>query len=54
VEEAYQGHLIVNEDHKELVELGRSDVALDVLAKRGDWARLWEVFIYLLKNLFIF
>lgn len=27
----------------ELVELGRTDVALDVLAKRGDWDRLWEV-----------
>ena len=27
----------------ELVELGRADVALDVLAKRGDWDRLWEV-----------
>jgi hypothetical protein len=25
------------------VELGRTDVALDVLAKRGDWDRLWEV-----------
>lgn len=29
--------------HSELVELGRTDVALDVLAKRGDWDRLWEV-----------
>ena len=28
---------------RELVELGRTDVALDVLAKRGDWDRLWEV-----------
>jgi intraflagellar transport protein 172 len=43
VEDAYQGHLVVNEDHSELVELGRTDVALDVLAKRGDWDRLWEV-----------
>ena len=25
------------------MELGRADVALDVLAKRGDWDRLWEV-----------
>ena len=25
------------------MELGRTDVALDVLAKRGDWDRLWEV-----------
>jgi hypothetical protein len=23
--------------------LGRADVALDVLAKRGDWDKLWEV-----------
>ena len=23
--------------------MGRADVALDVLAKRGDWERLWEV-----------
>ena len=23
--------------------MGRADVALDVLAKRGDWDRLWEV-----------
>ena len=26
-----------------IVDIGRSDVALDVLAKRGDWDRLWEV-----------
>ena len=25
------------------MDIGRSDVALDVLAKRGDWDRLWEV-----------
>lgn len=43
VDEAYQGHLVANEDTSELVELGRSDVALDVLAKRGDWDRVWEV-----------
>jgi intraflagellar transport protein 172 len=43
VEEDYQEHLVVKEDHKELVELGKSEVALDVLAKRGDWERLWEV-----------
>lgn len=43
VDEAYQGHLVSNEDTGELVELGRTDVALDVLAKRGDWDRLWDV-----------
>lgn len=43
VEEAYQGHLVSREDTKELVELGRSDVAIDVLAKKGDWDRVWEV-----------
>jgi len=44
LDEAYQGHLVLQEDGTgELVELGRTDVALDVLAKRGDWDRLWEV-----------
>lgn len=43
VEEAYQGHLVVNEDAKELMDMGRSDAALDVLAKRGDWDQLWDV-----------
>ena len=43
VEEAYRTHLVAQEDTGELVELGRADVALDVLAKRGDWDRLWEV-----------
>jgi intraflagellar transport protein 172 len=43
VEEAYQSNLVSNEDHGELLELGRTDVALDVLAKRGDWDGIWEV-----------
>jgi intraflagellar transport protein 172 len=43
VDEAYQSHLVTKEDTKELVELGQSEVALDVLAKRGEWERLWEV-----------
>lgn len=43
VEDAYQTHLVSNEDTSELVELGKADVALDVLAKRGDWEKLWEV-----------
>ncbi len=43
VDDAYQSHLVVREDTKELVDLGHSDVALDVLAKRGDWDRVWDV-----------
>lgn len=43
VEEAHQGHLVVNEDAKELVLQGRADAALDVLANRGDWEHLWDV-----------
>lgn len=43
VDDAYQSHLVNREDTKELVELGHSDVALDVLAKRGDWDRVWDV-----------
>eukprot|EP00605_Chrysophyceae_sp_TOSAG23-4_P002142 GSChrysophyteH1.ASY1.ANO1.2369.1 assembled CDS len=42
VQEALQGHHIEAEDSHQLVEMGRTDVALDVLAKRGDWDRLWE------------
>ena len=41
--QAYQGHLVSREDTKELVDLGRSDVAIDVLAKKGEWERVWEV-----------
>lgn len=43
VDEAYQGHLVAKEDTNELMDLGKSDVALDVLAKRGEWERVWEV-----------
>jgi intraflagellar transport protein 172 len=43
VDEAYQSHLVAREDTTSLVDLGHSEVALDVLAKRGDWDRLWEV-----------
>jgi intraflagellar transport protein 172 len=43
VDEAYQGFLITREDTKELVELGHSEDALNVLAKRGDWDRLWQM-----------
>lgn len=43
VDEAYQGYLVSAEDTKELVGLGRTDAALDVLARKGDWDRLWDV-----------
>lgn len=43
VDDSYQNHLVSREDTKELVELGHSDVALEVLAKRGDWDRVWDV-----------
>jgi intraflagellar transport protein 172 len=43
VDDAYQSHLVVREDTKELVDLGHSDVALDVLAKRSEWDRVWDV-----------
>jgi intraflagellar transport protein 172 len=43
VDEAYQGYLVSAEDTKELVGMGRTDAALDVLAKKGEWDRLWDV-----------
>lgn len=43
VDEAYQGYLISNEDTKELVEIGHSDVAIEVLVKRGEWDKVWKV-----------
>ena len=43
INEAYQDHLVLKEDTKELVELGHSEVAVEVLAKRGDWEKVWEV-----------
>jgi hypothetical protein len=43
VEDAYQAHLVGDEKHSELVDLGKADVALDVLARKGDWDRVWEV-----------
>ena len=43
VDEAYENHLESREDTKELIELGRSDVAIEVLAKKGDWERVWDV-----------
>ena len=43
VDDAYQNHLVSANNHTELLAGGRTDVALDVLAKRSDWERLWEV-----------
>eukprot|EP01038_Epipyxis_sp_PR26KG_P006699 gene6699-9188_t len=43
VDAAYQNHLVSKGDTDELVEFGKSDVALDVLAQKGNWERLWEV-----------
>jgi intraflagellar transport protein 172 len=43
VEEAYQGHLIGDEKTGDLIDIGKADVALDVLAKRGEWERVWLV-----------
>jgi intraflagellar transport protein 172 len=43
VDEALQGFLVQEESTGQLVELGRADKALEVLAKKGDWGRLWEV-----------
>ncbi|RYH28435.1 hypothetical protein EON65_12160 [archaeon] len=43
VEDAYQAHLVSREDTKELFDMGAGDVAIEVLAKRGDWERVWEM-----------
>eukprot|EP01035_Chromulina_nebulosa_P019403 gene19403-25277_t len=43
VDEAYQSFITSKGDAKGLVDIGKADVALDVLAKRGDWEKLWEV-----------
>eukprot|EP00595_Chromulina_sp_UTEXLB2642_P000435 CAMPEP_0196761570 /NCGR_PEP_ID=MMETSP1095-20130614/859_1 /TAXON_ID=96789 ORGANISM="Chromulina nebulosa, Strain UTEXLB2642" /NCGR_SAMPLE_ID=MMETSP1095 /ASSEMBLY_ACC=CAM_ASM_000446 /LENGTH=1006 /DNA_ID=CAMNT_0042111301 /DNA_START=2197 /DNA_END=5217 /DNA_ORIENTATION=+ len=43
VDEAYQSFITSKGDAKGLVDIGKADVALDVLAKRGDWDKLWEV-----------
>ena len=43
INDDYQSHLVSKEDTKELVELGHSEVAVEVLAKRGDWEKVWEV-----------
>ena len=33
----------VKQDATELLETGRTDIALDVLAQKGDWDRVWEI-----------
>ena len=33
----------VKQDATELLETGRTDIALDVLAQKGDWERVWEI-----------
>lgn len=43
VDEAYQSHLVVREDTKELAEIGQMEMALDLLAKRNEWEKLWEL-----------
>lgn len=44
VDDALQSHLVQREDGAgQLVDIGKTDVALDVLAKRNEWTRLWEV-----------
>lgn len=43
VDDAYQSFLITKEDTKELAELGHSEEAIELLAKRGDWNRVWEL-----------
>ena len=42
VDEAYQSHLVANQNAGELQKIGKADVALDVLAKKGEWEALWE------------
>lgn len=43
MDDAYQNHLVLREDSKELAEMGQTEVALDLLVKRGEWDRIWEL-----------
>ncbi|CAM9795585.1 unnamed protein product [Chrysoparadoxa australica] len=43
VERAYERHLVKGQASDELLELGQTNAALDILAQRGDWDRLWEM-----------
>ena len=42
VESAFQGHMVEAKDSTGLMEMGHTSAALDVLAQRGDWDRLWD------------
>jgi intraflagellar transport protein 172 len=42
VESAFKGFMVKGGDTSGLMEMGHSSAALDVLAQRGDWNRLWE------------
>ena len=42
VESAFSGYMVKAENTSGLMEMGHTDAALDVLAQRGDWDRLWE------------
>ncbi|CAN0111442.1 unnamed protein product, partial [Ectocarpus sp. 12 AP-2014] len=42
VESAYQQHLMRGEAAEELLQMGQTNAALDILAQKGEWDRLWE------------
>ncbi|CAM9289225.1 unnamed protein product, partial [Laminaria digitata] len=42
VESAYQQHLMRGEATEELLQMGQTNAALDILAQKGEWNRLWE------------
>ena len=42
VENACSGYMVKSENTSGLMEMGHTGAALDVLAQRGDWDRLWE------------
>jgi intraflagellar transport protein 172 len=43
VKEAYENYLADKGDAASLVDNGRVDVALDVLASNGEWDKLWDI-----------
>jgi len=42
VEQAYRASAVKGGDTSGLMEMGHTSAALDVLAQRGDWAKLWK------------
>jgi hypothetical protein len=34
---------VSNDDTAEVMESGRSDVAMDAAAKKGDWEKVWNI-----------